>query len=45
MLTKQSCVCAAIIALLTDFVTLADLVSLGTLSVFLLVACALTYRR
>jgi hypothetical protein len=36
MLTKQSCVCAAIIALLTDFVTLADLVSLGTLSVFLL---------
>ena len=36
---------AAIIALLTDFVTLADLVSLGTLAVFLLVACALVYRR
>ena len=37
--------CTAIIALLTDFVTLADLVSLGTLAVFLLVACALVYRR
>ncbi len=36
---------AAIIALLTDFVTLADLVSLGTLAVFLLVALALVYRR
>ena len=39
------CAPAAIIALLTDFVTLADLVSLGTLAVFLLVACALVYRR
>ena len=43
--TATCCACAAIIALLTDFVTLADLVSLGTLAVFLLVACALVYRR
>ena len=36
---------AAVVALLTDFKTLADLVSLGTLAVFWLVVNALVYRR